>query len=101
MTEPQNLRTLFASAEAQRKQLESAFETSSPAYQQSLGAAKATYEECRRFADDLSLFSPNETVDDISSGDLQYSAHCSRGCVARTLIPGKDTYLSTTTSRSL
>ncbi|KAI9787216.1 MAG: hypothetical protein M1839_003451 [Geoglossum umbratile] len=72
MTEPQNLRTLFASAEAQRKQLESAFETSSSAYQQSLGAAKATYEECRRFADDLSLFSPNETVDDISSGDLQY-----------------------------
>jgi TAP42-like family len=72
MAEPQNLRALFASAEEQRKELESAFETSSSAYQQSLGAAIATYEECRRFADDLSLFSPNETVDDIPSRELQY-----------------------------
>ncbi|KAH0545532.1 hypothetical protein FGG08_000363 [Glutinoglossum americanum] len=72
MTEPQNLRTLFASAESRRKQLEIAVETSSSAYQESLSAAIATYDECRRFADDLALFSPNETVDDISSGDLQY-----------------------------
>ncbi|KAI9772520.1 MAG: hypothetical protein M1840_000725 [Geoglossum simile] len=72
MNEPQNLRALFASAEERRKQLESALETSSFAYQQSLGAAVATYEDCRGFADGLSLFSPNETVDDIPSGDLRY-----------------------------
>ncbi|KAH0566326.1 hypothetical protein GP486_000262 [Trichoglossum hirsutum] len=72
MAEPQNLRTIFASAEAQRKQLESAIETSSSEYQRSLGAVIATYEECRRFADDLSLFSPNETIDDVSSRNLQY-----------------------------
>ncbi|KAI9862091.1 MAG: hypothetical protein M1813_004866 [Trichoglossum hirsutum] len=72
MAEPQNLRTLFASAEAQRKQLESAIETSSSAYQKSLGVVIATYDECRRFADDVSLFSPNETIDDVPSGDLQY-----------------------------
>jgi len=73
MAEPQNLPALFASAEKQRKELESAFETSGSTYQQGLGAAIATYEECRRFADSLSLFSPNETADDIPSRDLQYS----------------------------
>ena len=72
MTEPQSLRALFASAEERRKRLESALETSSPAYQQNLGAAIDTFEQCRRLADDLSLFSPNETIDDISSKNLQY-----------------------------
>jgi immunoglobulin-binding protein 1 len=89
MAEPQNLRTLFASAEAQRKQLESAIETSSSAYQKSLGVVIATYDECRRFADDVSLFSPNETIDDVPSGDLQYGSHLSGSCKALLLTSGK------------
>ena len=101
MAEPQNLRTLFASAEAQRKKLESAIETSSSAYQTSLSAAIVAYDECRKLANDLSLFSPNETIDDISSGNLQYGAHFSGGCKVLSLTYSKDTCSSTITSRSL
>lgn len=66
-----NIRTLFASAKSQRKQLEISSDLTSALYQENLQAAIATLEECRRIADHISLFSPNETEDDISSGDIQ------------------------------
>jgi len=66
-----NIRTLFASAKNQRKQLEVSSDPTSALYQENLQAAIATLEECQRIADRISLFGPNETEDDISSGDLQ------------------------------
>ena len=72
MTEPQtNIRSLFSKAKTLRKQLES-LESSSQGYHDSLRRALSALEECRQLAEEVSLFSPNETEDDISSSDLQY-----------------------------
>ena len=72
-----NLRGLFASAKAQRKDLESYHDTTSTLYQENLLAAIETFEECRELASRLSIFSTNESEDDISSGDIQYEDPCS------------------------
>lgn len=68
----ENIKSIFASAEHQRKTIESSYESNTITYQQNLAAAIATYENCRQLAERLSLFSPNETLEDITSGDLQY-----------------------------
>lgn len=67
-----NLKTLFALFKTQQKYLESSTEPSSPIYRDNLRAATATIEECSRLVDSLSLFSRNESEDDIASTDLQY-----------------------------
>jgi len=69
--EPQSLRTCYADAELKRKSLDSIFDTNSDNYQENLSSAIAKYEECVRIAAEVSLFSTNETLEDISSGDLQ------------------------------
>ena len=66
-----NIRSIFTSAKIQRNELESSSEPTSSAYQENLQAAIHSLEECRKIAGRISLFSPNETEDDISSGDLQ------------------------------
>jgi hypothetical protein len=68
----QSIRSLFASAEHQRKDIEASWETNTTTYQENLAAAIATYDDCLKLADRLSLFSPNETLEDLTSGDLQY-----------------------------
>lgn len=70
--QPQSLRALFSRAEQERSQLEASPNSISATFQENLSSAILTYEECIRVADRVSLFSPNETLDDISSGDLQY-----------------------------
>lgn len=67
----QNLKSLFNSAETQRNNIESAREMNTDTFRDSLAAATATYEECRILADKLSLFSSNETLEDITTGDLE------------------------------
>ena len=67
-----NIRSIFTSAKIKRNELESSSsEPTSSAYQENLQAAINSLEECRKIAGRISLFSPNETEDDISSGDLQ------------------------------
>ena len=66
-----NIRTLFARAKDLRKQLES-LQSTSQVYQENLQNAVAALEECRKIADNIALFSPNEMEEDISSRDLQY-----------------------------
>lgn len=70
--QPQSLRALFLKAEQARKELASSYETNSPAFQENLRATIATYEECIKVVAQVSLFSPNESLEDISSSDLQY-----------------------------
>ncbi|RFU23816.1 hypothetical protein B7463_g12522, partial [Scytalidium lignicola] len=70
MTE-QSIKSLFSSAERQRQSIESSWDTNTAEYQQNLVAAIRIYEQCLELAGRLSLFSPNETIEDISSGDLQ------------------------------
>lgn len=71
MASQSSIRTLFATIRLQRSALEAGLEPSNITYQETLQAAIASLEECRQLAERLSLFSPNETEDDIASGDLQ------------------------------
>ena len=66
-----SLRELFVTANSLTKELEK-LESNSQNYQDKLRHAIATFEQCSKVADQVSLFSPNETADDISSTDLQY-----------------------------
>jgi immunoglobulin-binding protein 1 len=70
--QPQSLRALFSSAERARQELTSSYESNSPAFQENLSKTIATYEECLKLSEQISLFSPNESLEDISSSDLQY-----------------------------
>lgn len=67
----QSLRSLFVSAKDLQKQLE-ILQSTSDVYQESLRNAVSKFEECRKLADAVHMFSPNEVEEDISSGDLQY-----------------------------
>ncbi|PBP21905.1 type 2A phosphatase-associated protein 42 [Diplocarpon rosae] len=71
MTE-QSIKSLFRLAEQQRKDIEASWDSNTATYQQNVAAAIATYDDCLKLADRLSLFSPNETLEDLTSGDLQY-----------------------------
>ncbi|KAF2188186.1 type 2A phosphatase-associated protein 42 [Zopfia rhizophila CBS 207.26] len=72
--QPKSIRALFSDAERKREDLSSAFDMNNPTFQGNLAAAIATYEECLKLSEQVSLFSPNETLDDVSSSDLQYMA---------------------------
>lgn len=70
--EPQSLRTLWQTAEDKRRQIESSWDTNSAAHQALVNAAVSSYEQCLRIQDQIALFSPNESSDDIATNDLQY-----------------------------
>ena len=68
---PRNIRTLFNSGKQLLQQVEGSHDIASSAYQENLRTAITTFEECRKLADNISLFSQNESLEDIASGDLQ------------------------------
>ncbi len=70
MSEDQSIKTLFAQAERRKQEVDQAYDRQSTEYADNLAAAIETFEECRVLADRLSVFSSNETVDDIATGDL-------------------------------
>ncbi|KAJ4985843.1 tor signaling pathway regulator [Stagonosporopsis vannaccii] len=70
--EDQSIRGLFSRAERIREELAASYEPNSPTYQENLENAIATYVQCLKKAEDFSLFSPNETLEDVSSSDIQY-----------------------------
>jgi hypothetical protein len=70
--QPQTLRELFSAASAKRTTLESAPSSVTEAYQDTLLATITAYEDCERLADRVSLFSANESLDDVASADLPY-----------------------------
>jgi hypothetical protein len=69
--QPRTVRALFLQGQRERQNLASAYDTNSPAYQEKLNACITTYEECLKLSEQVSLFSPNETLEDIASSDLQ------------------------------
>ena len=71
MDQPKSLRALFLEAEHARESLSAFASTNTPSYQDALHAAIATYEAGLQQSEQVSLFSPNETLDDVSSTDLQ------------------------------
>ena len=68
-----SLRALFGTGKKQKKQLESISDSTAATYHENLRSAITVFEECRSLTERMSLFSPNETEDDISSSDLQYA----------------------------
>ncbi|KAL1597795.1 Type 2A phosphatase-associated protein 42 [Paraconiothyrium brasiliense] len=70
--EPKSIRSLFFTAERLRNNLNSFPDSNSPTYQENLTNAIATYEACLTLSEQVSLFSPNESLDDVSSSDIQY-----------------------------
>ena len=71
MESESNLKALFVKATQLREQLDS-LQSLSQEYQDNLRHAISKYEECRTQTSRISLFSPNESADDIASGDLKY-----------------------------
>ncbi|KAJ5370859.1 uncharacterized protein N7496_006951 [Penicillium cataractarum] len=72
MEESQSLRSLFASAKDAKTALESRGDTNTESYRDAVNAAIAKFHECQRQVSILSLFSSNESLDDVSTGDIQY-----------------------------
>jgi immunoglobulin-binding protein 1 len=71
-SDSRSLHAVFAEAEAKRTQLDGFSSSSSPDYQAILSSALSIYSECLQIADRVSLFSPNESLEDIASNELQY-----------------------------
>lgn len=68
----QSLRGLFTTAKTKRNNLDSYASATDPVYQDNLRSAIECLEKCRELADRISIFSPNETLEDVASTDLQY-----------------------------
>ena len=69
-----SLRSLFTCAKIKRKDLESFHSSADQTYQENLSSAVDCLEQSRQIADRISLFSPNETLEDVSSNDIQYAS---------------------------
>ncbi|EON96542.1 putative type 2a phosphatase-associated protein 42 protein [Phaeoacremonium minimum UCRPA7] len=72
MDEPRTLKSVFAEAEEKRHALDNTYEAASPQYREDLSAAIDDYLECLQLIGSLSIFSPNESLEDISTSDLPY-----------------------------
>lgn len=67
-----SLREVHEDAEEKRRTLKNSYDSNSITFQENLLSAITLYEQCLSIADRISLFSPNETLEDISTVDLQY-----------------------------
>ncbi|RMJ28521.1 pathway regulator TapA [Aspergillus sp. HF37] len=72
MEEPQNLRSLFDAAKAENTSLGSRPDTTTDRYRSDVDSTIANFAECQRLVSLLSLFSSNESLEDIATADLQY-----------------------------
>ncbi|KAI0508773.1 TAP42-like family protein [Xylaria bambusicola] len=70
--ESRTLKSAFQAAEAKRLAVEGSFDMTSPAYQDDVTEAQTTYEECAQIIDKISLFSTNESLEDLATSDLPY-----------------------------
>ncbi|KAK4197253.1 putative PP2A regulatory subunit TAP46 [Triangularia verruculosa] len=69
--EPRSLKAVFADAESQRIALETQpFTPNSQEYTDAISSAIKNYQESLRLISHLSLFSPNESLEDLSTSDL-------------------------------
>ncbi|KAI1081614.1 type 2A phosphatase-associated protein 42 [Whalleya microplaca] len=67
--EPTTLKSAFKAAEQKRTALEATY---SPTYREDLAQALQQYHRCIQIINKISLFSPNEGLEDISTSDLPY-----------------------------
>ncbi|TPX10525.1 uncharacterized protein E0L32_008575 [Thyridium curvatum] len=69
---PRTLRSVFREAENRRRAIETSFDARSPTASDELNAAIALYNEALQLVAQLSVLSPNETLEDLATGDLPY-----------------------------
>lgn len=62
--QPQNLRSLFASAKADKAALETNASSD-------VNAVIAKFQDCEKLVGSLSLFSSNESIEEVATGELQ------------------------------
>ncbi|KAK8868178.1 TAP42-like family protein [Apiospora arundinis] len=72
MDEPKTLKSVFRAAESKKASLDGAFEASHPTYREDLEFALKAYQECLQYISQVSLFSNNESIEDINTSDLPY-----------------------------
>ncbi|KAI0161151.1 TAP42-like family protein [Hypoxylon sp. FL1284] len=70
--EPRTLKSVFQTAERKRIAIEGTYEANSPTYRDDLAQALELYQECIQIINKISLFSPNEGLEDIATSDLPY-----------------------------
>lgn len=70
--EPESLQDLFVSAKSQKTALESSPSINDPKHEDQFRAAVQAFEACQKLISKLSIFSPNESLDDVTTTDLQY-----------------------------
>jgi hypothetical protein len=71
--EPRSLKAVFAEAEAKRVALESSpFSPTSEEYRDAVSSAVKLYQHCLELISALSLFSSNESLEDLSTTDLPF-----------------------------
>lgn len=70
--EDRSLRAVYVDAEQKRNSIEKSFDSNSAAFQENLLLAIRLYEQCLGILDRIALFSLNESLEDISTADLQY-----------------------------
>ncbi|KAI1377598.1 TAP42-like family protein [Hypoxylon crocopeplum] len=70
--EPRTLKSVFQAAELKRVALEGTYEANSPTYREDLAQALELYQECIQIINKISLFSPNEGLEDIATSDIPY-----------------------------
>ncbi|KAI1108950.1 TAP42-like family protein [Nemania sp. NC0429] len=70
--EPKTLKSAFQAAEGKRLAIEAAYDTTSSTYHEDVTAALGFYEECAQIIDRVSLFSRNESLEDLATSDLPY-----------------------------
>ncbi|KAI0813615.1 TAP42-like family protein [Xylaria sp. FL0064] len=70
--EPRTLKSAFQAAETKRLAIEGSYDMTSSTYQEDVKAARQSYDECARIIDKISLFSTNESLEDLATSDILY-----------------------------
>ncbi|RPA90241.1 TAP42-like protein [Choiromyces venosus 120613-1] len=68
----ESLRSLYDSGERLQKEIEDSYDYNSSGYQEKLQTAIRTYQECRGLVGQISLFSTNESLEDVVSSEIRY-----------------------------
>lgn len=72
MSEETSLRSVYESADAARKAVESEYDWRSEAYRTNLQTAISDFEKCRSLISQLNLFSVNESIDEVVTSELKF-----------------------------
>jgi immunoglobulin-binding protein 1 len=70
--EPQSLKSLFATADEKRRALETGALPTADAFHTTLANTISLHQACVKLVRQLSVFSPNECLEDIATSDLPY-----------------------------